>query len=201
MSHNPPSEFDIPLSEKVKMLPGFFGLALEEQAPYEVLKNDNAIEIRSYGPQLRASLICKGDFKEASKEAFDCLAGYIFGQNLANEKITMTTPVLLREKSEEKEWSMSFILPPSFILKTAPGPEDKRIILSEHPAHLVASISYAGINNEEKIKEYSTILKKWLKRRPWYVPLGEFQTAQYDGPLTIPFFRKNEIHIDIKHIH
>lgn len=201
MSHNPPSEFDIPLSEKVKMLPGFFGLALEEQVPYEVLKNDNTIEIRSYGPQLRASMICKGDFREASKEALDCLAGYIFGQNLTNEKITMTTPVLMREKSEDKEWLTSFILPPSFILKTAPRPEDKRITLSEHPAHLVASISYAGINNTEKIKEHSAILKKWLKRRPWYVPLGEFQTAQYDGPLTIPFFRKNEIHIDIKHIH
>lgn len=201
MSHNPHSEFEVPLSEKVKMLPGFFGLALEEQAPYQVVKNDNAIEVRLYGPQLRANLVCKGNYKEASKEAFNSLAGYIFGQNLNNEKIQMTTPVLLRENRDENEWLMSFILPPSFILKTAPNPEDQRITLTEHQAHLVACISYAGINTEEKIEEYSGILKKWLKKRPWYVALGDFQTAQYDGPLTIPFFRKNEIHIDIKHIH
>ncbi len=201
MSHNTHPEFDIPLSEKVKILPGFFGLALEEQAPYEIIKNDNAIEVRSYSPQLRASLVVRGDYKEASKEAFNALAGYIFGQNKENKKIDMTTPVLLREREENKEWLMSFILPASYSLKDAPKPEDSRISLSEHPAHLVVSISYAGINNAEKIEEYSGILKRWLKKRPWYIPLGDFQTAQFDGPLTIPFFRKNEIHVDIKHTH
>lgn len=45
MSHNN-SVIDIPLNEKVKSLPGFFGIHLEEQAPYDILKSDGCIEVR-----------------------------------------------------------------------------------------------------------------------------------------------------------
>nr|BDT27589.1 heme-binding protein [Bacteriovorax sp. HI3] len=200
MNHDSHSQLDITISEKVKGLPGLFGLQLEEQAPYDILKVDGGIEIRSYKPQTRASISVTGEFKEAYKEAFTGLAGYIFGNNKTSEKIRMTTPVLLQETAS-KEWTMSFILPQEFVAQNAPNPDDNRIHLEECPLHLVASISYAGINNEEKINEYTGILKKWLKKRPWYVPLSDFKTAQYDGPLTIPFFRKNEIHINVKHIH
>lgn len=200
MSHDSNSQLDIPITEKVKVLPGFFGLALEEQAPYEIIKVDAGIEIRCYRPQVRASITVVGEYKASHKEAFNSLASYIFGSNQETQKIQMTTPVLLAE-SKVKEWTMSFILPQSFMLENAPKPDDSRILLEERPLHLVASISYAGINNEEKIEEYTGILKKWLKKRPWYVPLSEFKTAQFDGPLTIPFFRKNEIHIEVKHIH
>lgn len=201
MSHNSNTHLDVPLSEKVKSLPGFFGIHLEEQAPYDVLKIESGIEIRCYRPQTQARVTVTGEFKEAQKEAFNLLAGYIFGENSLNEKINMTTPVLLEEKNKDKEWTMSFILPPTFSISNSPLPEDKRISLYERPVHLIASISYAGINNEEKIIEHSTILIKWLKKRPWYIPLSNFQTAQFDGPLTIPFFRKNEIHIEVNHIH
>lgn len=201
MSQKTHPEMEIPLNGKIKALPGFFELALEEQAPYEIIKNDNAIEIRAYASQLHATLMTRGNYKEASNEAFNALTGYIFGHNQLNEKIQMTTPVLLRASSLETEWSMSFILPKNFTVKDAPRPVDSRIQINQCPARQVASISYSGINNEEKIEEHVEILKKWLKKRPWYIPLGDFQTAQYDGPLTIPFFRKNEIHIDIKHTH
>ncbi|QDK42553.1 hypothetical protein DOM21_14060 [Bacteriovorax stolpii] len=200
MNNDSHSQLDIPINEKVKGLPGLFGLQLEEQAPYEILKADGGIEIRSYKPQTRASISITGEFKEAYKEAFNSLAGYIFGSNKTSEKIQMTTPVILQETAS-KEWTMSFILPQQFVAQTAPTPDDNRIHLEECPLHLVASIGYAGINNEEKINEYTGILKKWLKKRPWYIPLSDFKTAQYDGPLTIPFFRKNEIHINVKHIH
>ena len=201
MSHNSNSNIDIPLSEKVKSLPGFFGVHLEEQAPYDVLKTEAGIEVRCYRPQTQARVTVTGDFKDAQKEAFNALAGYIFGENKTHEKIQMTTPVLVEEKTKTKEWTMSFILPPHFSISNAPAPEDKRISLHERPVHLIASISYPGINNEEKISEYSGVLKKWLKKRPWYIPVNEFQTEQFDGPLTIPFFRKNEIHIEVKHLH
>lgn len=201
MSHNSNINQEIPLSEKVRSLPGFFGLHLEEQAPYDVLKTDYGIEVRCYRPQTLARVTTTGEFKEAQKEAFNLLAGYIFGDNKTNEKIQMTTPVLMEEKIKDQEWTMSFILPPHFSLSNSPDPEDKRISLLERPVHLIASIGYAGLNNNEKISEHTNILKKWLKKRPWYIPQSEFQTAQFDGPLTIPFFRKNEIHIEVKHLH
>lgn len=198
------SNIDIPLSEKVKVLPGFFGIHLEEQAPYDILKADAGIEVRCYRPQTQASIIVSGNYHEAQKEAFNILAGYIFGENIENAKIPMTTPVLMEHRGLKKEseiWNMSFILPQNFLIQNAPSPINKKIKIHERPVHLVASISYAGINSEEKINEYTVILKKWLKKRPWYTPVGEFQAAQFDGPLTIPFFRKNEIHVEVNHIH
>lgn len=206
MGHNSNSEIEIPLSEKVKALPGFFGIHLEEQAPYDILKSDNGIEIRCYRPQTHARITVHGEYKEAQKEAFNILASYIFGENQVHEKIQMTTPVLLEQKMEHKkepskEWTMSFILPQNYLINNAPHPTDGRISLHERPVHLVASISYAGLNNEDKVEEYTDILKRWLKKRPWYIPLTGFQTAQFDGPLTIPFFRKNEIHVEVKHLH
>lgn len=204
MSHNSNSEIDIPLSEKVKALPGFFGIHLEEQAPYDILKADAGIEIRCYRPQTHARILVSGDFKEAQKEAFNTLASYIFGDNKTNEKIPMTTPVLLEHKETKREskiWNMSFILPQNYLIINAPNPVNKKISLHERPVHLIASISYAGINSEEKIHEYTDVLKKWLKKRPWYIPVSGFQTALFDGPLTIPFFRKNEIHVEVNHFH
>jgi hypothetical protein len=217
MNHNSShSELNIPLSEKVKSLPGFFGIQLEEQAPYDILKADAGIEIRCYRPQTQARVTVKGEFKEAQKEAFNRLANYIFGENQSQEKIKMTTPVLMHENTNEKEpkksskkdngksqreWTMSFILPQNFLINNAPNPLDKKITIHERPVFLVASISYSGLNNEEKIEDHITILKKWLKKRPWYTPMSGFQIAQFDGPLTIPFFRKNEIHIEVNHIH
>lgn len=203
MNNNSHSNLDIPLSEKVKALPGFFGIHLEEQAPYDILKADAGIEVRCYRPQTQARICVTGDYKEAQKEAFNTLASYIFGENHTQEKIQMTTPVLFenQNKKETNEWTMSFILPQTFLIKNAPAPLDKRVTIFERPVHLVASISYAGINTEEKSAEYTDLLKQWLKKRPWYTPIGEFQTAQFDGPLTIPFFRKNEIHIEVNHIH
>ena len=118
----------------------------------------------------------------------------------------MTTPILLEHRLDHKkvlsrEWTMSFILPQNYIIHSAPNPQDSRITLHERPIQLVASVSYAGISNEEKVNEYKDVLKKWLKKRPWYIPLNGFQAAQFDGPLTIPFFRKNEIHVEVKHLH
>lgn len=205
MSHNSNTNHEIPLGEKVKSLPGFFGIHLEEEAPYDVLKSESGIEIRCYRPQTQARVTALGDFKTAQKEAFNVLAGYIFGENKTNEKIQMTTPVLLEEKSDDKnnlkEWTMSFILPPQYSMENSPKPEDPRISLHDRPVQLVASIGYAGFNSLEKVSEHSVLLKRWLKKRPWYIPVSGFQTAQFDGPLTIPFFRKNEIHIEVMNIH
>lgn len=204
MNHN--SDINIPLNEKVKSLPGFFGIHLEEQAPYDILKSDGNIEIRCYRPQTQVRVSVHGDFKEAQKEAFNMLAGYIFGENQTQDKIPMTTPVLLEQKIDSKkgptkDWIMSFILPQNYLISNTPAPANKRITIHERPVHLVASINYAGINNGEKVEENTEALKKWLKKRPWYIPMSGFQTAQFDGPLTIPFFRKNEIHVEVKHLH
>ncbi|MBC7427738.1 MAG: heme-binding protein [Bacteriovorax sp.] len=209
MAHDQ-SILTIPLSEKLKSIPGIFGIRLVEEPLYEVLQTSGEKEIRRYHPFITASITVNGSFKEASKEAFFCLANYIFGKNKDKKLLKMTAPVLQEETNDyipmtspvfqgpaHNGWTMSFVLPMEYSLATAPTPKDKRIHLSKTHERLVATLQYSGINDQNKIRKYSAELIQWLSRNYTYTPLGEIQSAQYDGPTTIPFFRKNEIHLEV----
>ena len=205
------SHLDIPLSEILKGIPGIFGIRLGEEPLYDVIVSSGDKEIRKYRPYILASITINGSFEEARKEAFFCLAHYIFGQNKDDKQLKMTAPVLQEEtnnhipmtspvlqESTGEGWTMSFILPLKFTLATAPTPIDKRIHLHKNQEKLVASLRYPGLTTQEKIKKYSAELIQWLNRNNTYSPIGEIQFAQYDGPTTIPFLRKNEIHVEVQ---
>ena len=204
------STLSIPLSEKLKGIPGIFGIRLGEAPHYDVLSYDGDIEIRSYRPLLLASITINGSFEEARKEAFLALANYIFGKNKDKKHLKMTSPVLQEANNDVlpmtspviqeptgSGWTMSFVLPVKYNLATAPTPKDRRIHLYTQPARVVACLRYSGVNNQEKIKKYSAELMRWLSKNHLYDPIGEIQSAQYDGPSTIPFLRKNEVLIEV----
>lgn len=200
----------VPLSEKLKGIPGIFGIRFGEGQVYDVLSLDGEVEIRSYRPLLLASITINGSFDQARKEAFLALANYIFGKNKDKKHLKMTTPVLQEEsynglsmnspvihKPTRLGWTMSFVLPVKCTLATAPTPKDRRIHLFTQPARVVACLRYSGVNSQEKINKYSVELIKWLSQNHLYDPIGEIQSAEYDGPSTIPFLRKNEVHIEV----
>lgn len=204
------STLEIPLSEKLKGIPGIFGIRLGEEPLYEVMESYGSIEIRKYHPFIMASITINGSFEEAKKEAFFCLANYIFGKNKDKKLLKMTAPVLQEETNDiipmtspvlqeptQNGWTMSFVLPLKYSLATAPTPKDKRIHLHKNPERLVATLRYSGVNDQEKIKKYSAELMQWLSNNYTYIPAGEIQSAQYDGPSTIAFLRKNEIHLEV----
>lgn len=205
---------DIPFSEKLKGIPGFFGIRLGEEPVYEVLCTEGDKEIRRYNSFILASVTVSGSFEEAKKEAFACLASYIFGQNKDNKHLKMTSPVLqeettdyipmtspLYEEPSINGWTMSFVLPKKFNLTTAPTPKDNRILLHKAPSRIVASNRYSGINDQEKIRKYSADLLEWINKSELFFPLGDIQIAQYDGPTTIAFLRRNEVHVEVKQLH
>lgn len=205
------SSLTIPLTEKLKGIPGIFGIRLGEEPSYDVLSSDGDVEIRSYRSFLIASITINGSFEEARKEAFISLAKYIFGKNKDKKHLKMTTPVLQEENSNDglsmtspvihqptgTGWTMSFVLPSKYNLASAPTPRDKRIHLFKQPARVVACLRYSGTNTQDKIKKYSAELMRWLSKNHLYDPIGEIQSAQYDGPSTIPFLRKNEVMIEV----
>lgn len=204
------SSLTVPLSEKLKGIPGIFGIRLAEGPVYDVLATDGDVEIRSYNPLLLASITINGSFEEASKEAFVSLANYIFGKNKDKKHLKMTTPVLQESNSDilpmtspvlqeptDTGWTMSFVLPMEYNLATAPTPRDRRIHLFNQPARVVACLRYSGVNSQEKIKKHSVELMRWLGNHHLYDPIGTIQSAEYDGPSTIPFLRKNEVLIEV----
>ncbi len=203
------SPLEIPFSEKLKGIPGFFGIRFGGDDLYEVECTEAEKEIRKYRPLILATITAYGTFEEAKKEAFSCLTGYIFGQNKDNKHLKMTAPViqeetidqsLLFQEAATNGWTMSFVLPPGYTLATAPTPVDKRIYLQKTPERLIAAYRYSGKNNQEKIRKYSVELMDWINKSDIYVPTGDIQFAQYDSTTTLSFLRRNEIHLEIKQI-
>ena len=187
-----------------------FGIRNSEEAKYSVLYDENNIQIRQYQELLIAKTQTNGNYNESSSSAFKLLAGYIFGENQSQEKIEMTTPVLQKKQNEKiamtvpvyqqensTAWTMTFVLPSKYTIDTIPMPLNKNIEIKLLPAKKVATIKYSGFISSDKIKTKSIELQTWLDKNG-YESISEPVSAGYDPPWTIPFLRRNEIHIEIE---
>jgi len=78
-----------------------FGVRTSEEAPFTVLLENGDIQIRQYKKLLVAETVIDADYANSGSIGFNRLAGYIFGNNISQDKIAMTTPVF-REQDSEK---------------------------------------------------------------------------------------------------
>ena len=181
-----------------------------EEAAYSLLKSDGEYEIREYESMILAETTVDGDYRSTSGKAFSKLAGFIFGDNKAASNIDMTTPVLQEQGGEEitmtapviqkktgEKWVTAFVMPRKYTMETIPKPLDKDIVLKEIPGGMVASIRYSGLHSEKNIAGYAEKLSKWIVQNG-YRPVSRPRAATFDPPWTLPFLRRNEIHIDIE---
>ena len=187
------------------------GIRTAEEPNYQVLQDYGNIQIRQYPPILIAQTEIIGNYDASGRQGFKRLAGYIFGKNQSQQQITMTTPVIQEKQSAEQiamtapvlqqqsgdKWYMAFVLPNNYTLATAPIPDDSAIKLAEIPSKKLAVLSYTGSLNEQIIKEKSTQLESWLSDHK-FILTNSAQSAAYDPPWTLPFLRRNEIHIEIQ---
>jgi effector-binding domain-containing protein len=187
-----------------------FGIRTAEEARYTVLVQDGEIQIRQYERLIAAQTEVEGDYDQTTSKAFKRLAGYIFGNNKKKQEISMTSPVLqereneklsmtapvLQEKSGEK-WTMAFVMPSKYTLETLPEPADPEVNLIRIPGKKVAAMRYSGFLTERRISEKAQELTAWLEEKGLKA-LSSPRSAGYDPPWTIPFLRRNEVHIDIE---
>ena len=190
----------VPLIERLKSIPGFFGIRLDEQPRFDLLAKDGEIELRRYWPQVRAILTVPArPFAASREEAFHRLAAYAFGDNSSEREIGMTAPVLLQHLKQD--WTMSFILPRRFTLDSAPRPHDGGIRIAAVPVQTVASLEYSGNNSPEKIEVHALKLMDWVHDGAIYRNEGEAYSAQYDAPWALPFVKRNEVHQVLRALH
>ena len=134
-----------------------FGLRTADQPSYQVLNDYGNIQIRHYPDLLVAETEIVGDYKNASNQGFQRLAGYIFGNNKKQQTLAMTAPVIQEQQTEtlamtapviqqksEDRWLMAFVLPKGYSITTAPIPNDKAVTIKELPDKKVAVIQYTG---------------------------------------------------------
>ena len=183
-----------------------------EEPRYEVLERTDHYEVRRYEPYLVAEVDVQGDFGEAGNKAFRLLAGYIFGDNQADEKMSMTAPVESRPKGDNLRMSMTapvtstasaadqytyaFVMERKYTLDTLPRPRNPRIRLGEQEARVMAVHRYSGRWTEENYRENEAKLLEALSadgRRPIGAPI----LARYNSPFTPWFMRRNEVMIEI----
>jgi hypothetical protein len=160
-----------------------------------------------------AEVQVEGDLDEASGQGFRLIAAYIFGQNKVSEKIAMTTPVTIEEKSPQSakiamtvpvviepkagKWTVSFVMPSEYTMESIPKPINSQVQLRQIPAVKKAVISFTGFYNEQKVAEKTLELEQWMKVRNLN-PSGAPSFARYNPPWTLPFMRRNEVMINLR---
>ncbi len=189
-----------------------FGNSGVDIAPYKLLEQDGAIEIRHYERLVLVTTDMTGGMDEGQNEAFQRLFKYISGENEPNREIAMTAPVIMQNQdagqniamtapvfvgNEGKNQTMSFVLPAQYNFETAPRPLNPLVHLKNITDYTVAAIRFSGFLNEKNIQNNRNLLKDWLEQSP-YQETGPYQAAGYNPPWTIPFFRRNEVLIPVE---
>jgi SOUL heme-binding protein len=187
-----------------------FGIPSVQEAGYEVLKDGDPVQVRQYKPLVVAQTEVDADYEEASNKAFQRLFDYISGNNKGQQKIAMTAPVIQEQQTEKiamtapvfqeksgKTWVMCFVLPARYSLANAPLPSNPLVTLKEVPSKKVAVLSFSGFLSEKSIIEKTKELQSWLDAQG-YKAKGAPRSAGFDPPWTLPFLRRNEVHIDIE---
>ena len=192
-----------------------------EEPTYTVIEKENDFELREYKPLITASVQVKksGDYKEDRNIAFRKLADYIFGGNQASNKIKMTAPVIVDEKVDEESsdasqkiamtapvimdesnnvmMTMSFVMPSQYTIETLPTPNNQEIQFQQMPAKTYAVLRFSGLSGKDKIDAKTSELMTIMKSKN-IKGIGNSKFAGYDPPWTIPFFRRNEVMIEVR---
>lgn len=164
-----------------------------ETYSYKIEKVYDNFEIRSYEATLFTSInISSNKYEEASSKGFSILAGYIFGKNENNQKISMTSPVTM---SLEDSMTMMFMVPKKIKKEELPKPNESKIEFKEVPAKKMAAISFGGWADNEKIEEYKRKLTSCLNDKG-IKHSNRFYFFGYNSPYEF-FNRKNEIVVEL----
>ena len=164
-----------------------------ETYPYEVVKQYQSFEVRSYEASLFTSVkLPTNQYEKASSNGFSILAGYIFGGNDKQEKIAMTSPVSM---SLEDSMTMMFMVPKELDKTKLPKPNQKSIEFIEEPAKTMAAIAFGGWANDDKIEKNKVKLIEALKREG-ISHTKRFYYFGYNPPYEV-VNRRNEVLVEL----
>ena len=164
-----------------------------EQHKYSVIKTYDSFEVRRYAKALFSSVkLNEKSYEEVSGKGFRVLAGYIFGNNVGNETIAMTSPVAMEIGDSSK---MSFMVPAGYSLDNLPKPTDNKIYFEVKEEAIMAAIQFGGWASDEKIEEYKNKLIGELAKNQIQFT-GSFTYLGYNPPYEI-FNRRNEIVVEL----
>ena len=167
----------------------YFNVMANEEAKYKVVKSNKIYEIRKYSDRLVVQAT-----KTNQNSSFRKLFNYISGANETNEKIKMTIPVT--EIKKKGNVTMQFYLPSKFNKDNVPNPSRSDLEIVKIEQGYYAVISYSGRASEKNFIKHKEILENELKKDNILI-VGPAVKATYNGPFTLPAFRRNEAMFEV----
>jgi len=164
-----------------------------EKYKYTVLKEFDDFEVRQYEAAMFSSVKMNAKtYEETSSSGFRVLAGYIFGGNDKNEKIAMTSPVVMEMGDTTK---MSFMVPSNLKENELPKPNNGRIYFEKQAPKVMAAIRFGGWANDDRIEKYKQKLSLELEKQG-LKHTGKFNYLGYNPPYAL-IARRNEVVVEL----
>ena len=164
-----------------------------ESPSYKVIKSFEDFEIRNYDAMVVAKTEIKSQaYEESSSSGFRTIANYIFGGNMENQQIAMTSPVIM-EMGEKS--SMSFVMPEEHAIENLPEPNSKNVEIIQIQPKTYAVLAFTGYANDKKIKKHSNRLLQFMNAEN-LVPIGTIKYLGYNPPWQV-LGRKNEVAVEV----
>ena len=156
---------------------------------------------------IAAEAVVDGERKTAINEGFRLIAAFIFGANKPNAKIAMTAPVQqqkqinsmtapVTQQGRGDSWIVRFIMPKSWTMESLPTPSDARVSLRQIPARRFVAITFSGVVTNELVDKRTDELRRYTVDHKLSTT-GEPLLAFYNPPWTLPFFRRNEVMLEL----
>ena len=92
---------------------------------------------------------------------------------------------------------LAFTMPSEHALEALPTPRDAGVHLLNVEAHTVAVLAFSGLSRPAKVARLAQRLQAMVEAEGYEVS-GPYRLAVYDNPgTTLPFMRRNEIHLPL----
>lgn len=165
-----------------------------ETPSYEVTVKKGDFERRMYAPQVVAEVFVQGDRDEAVSRGFRVLADYIFGGNVDEAKVAMTTPVSQQAADDDDEglWVVRFGMPRGYTIDNLPKPQSAAIRLTEKPVEDQLVVKFSGRWSDAQLTQKELELRAFAAAHGLEAS-GAPRFYFYDGPFTLPWTRRNEV--------
>jgi len=165
-----------------------------EEQKYVLVRKYKDFEIRFYPSATIATINSSAKtYKDLSGPGFRKLAGYIFGGNEANTKISMTAPVQM--DINDSVSTMSFVMPSAYSKEDLPKPNDPNVLIKNTSEEYLAVIRFGGYASDKDLRFYSEKLQNLLKENG-ISSFGNYRFLGYNPPFQL-IGRRNEIVVTV----
>ena len=179
-----------------------------KEPEFAIAEQAGSFELRDYPPIIVAEVTVKGRREAAINEGFRLIADYIFGNNIAAEKVAMTAPVT-QQSSEEvamtapvtqqgsgDSWTVQFIMPAKHTMETLPKPRNEAVMLKPFEAQRMAVIRFSGVADDQLLALKTSELNAQIESRK-LTTTGPLRFAFYNPPWVLGFLRRNEVMVPV----